>query len=137
MFILLDKWEEQRLSENLGHHEVRCKCKDPECNHTFLHTTVIEAFECLRRKSGNQPLLITSAYRCQSHNAHVGGVPKSLHKRGLAVDVMVPPHINQEEFYKMASESGFTFCLLYPEENFVHCQISLKKKFEHYLSSEA
>ena len=136
MFHQLDKWDERRLSGNLGHHEIRCKCKYPECNHTMIHSTLIEAFETLRQKAGNSPLTITSAYRCQMHNMDVGGVPKSMHKRGLALDIRVPPHIDDEEFYKMCSESGFTFCLQYPEEGFVHCQITLKKKFEHYLSHE-
>lgn len=136
MFHQLDKWDERQLSEHLSHHEVRCRCKYPQCNHTLIHSTIIEAFETLRQKSGNHSLSITSGYRCQMHNDDVGGTPKSMHKRGLALDIVIPPHIDQEEFYKMASESGFTFCLLYADQNFVHCQITLKKKFEHYLSSE-
>lgn len=33
------------------------------------------------------PFVINSAYRCEKHNAKVGGVPWSAHTRGLAVDI--------------------------------------------------
>ena len=137
MLYQLDRWDNQKLSPNLWHHEFRCKCNNHDCDFTLVHSSVLEAFEELRRKTGGQPLVVTSGYRCQVHNKDVGGVPKSRHKRGFAIDIACPPHIDQEEFYRMSSESGFTYCLLYPEENFVHCQISPKKKFDSYLISEA
>ena len=33
------------------------------------------------------PWVINSAYRCEKHNAEVGGVPGSAHTKGLAVDI--------------------------------------------------
>jgi uncharacterized protein YcbK (DUF882 family) len=33
------------------------------------------------------PFVISSGYRCASHNAAVGGVPTSAHVKGLAVDI--------------------------------------------------
>lgn len=132
MYYVLDKWDEKRLSPNLGHHELHCKCSYNDCTFTQIHSTIIESFENLRMASGGKPLLTTSAYRCQRHNLDVGGVPNSFHKRGLALDIAVPDHVELEEFVKMASGSGFTYILAYPDEGFIHCQISPKKLFDHF-----
>lgn len=35
------------------------------------------------------PFTFESAYRCESHNASVGGKPASLHLQGRAVDIIV------------------------------------------------
>jgi uncharacterized protein YcbK (DUF882 family) len=39
------------------------------------------------RHMAGVPFVITSAYRCEKHNAAVGGVPGSAHTKGLAVDI--------------------------------------------------
>jgi len=35
------------------------------------------------------PWVITSGYRCEKHNAEVGGKPDSAHTKGLAVDIAI------------------------------------------------
>ena len=37
------------------------------------------------------PITITSGYRCQEHNASVGGAPLSQHLTGRAADIACPP----------------------------------------------
>ena len=37
------------------------------------------------------PITITSGYRCQSHNAAIGGAPLSQHLTGRAADIACPP----------------------------------------------
>lgn len=128
MFYQIDKRKGQKLSPNFAQHEADCKCEYRDCTFTTIHSSVLEALEKLRQLCDNKPLYITSFFRCQRHNTDVGGVPNSYHKRGLAVDVAVPSHLTEEDFYSKCSEAGFTFCLLYPEEDFVHCQINLQKK---------
>jgi uncharacterized protein YcbK (DUF882 family) len=39
------------------------------------------------RHMAGVPFVINSAYRCEKHNAKVGGVPGSAHTNGLAVDL--------------------------------------------------
>lgn len=41
-------------------------------------------------------ITITSAYRCPSYNAGAGGVTKSYHTRGMAIDFVVPGHSPRE-----------------------------------------
>ncbi len=36
-----------------------------------------------------EPVIVTSGYRCEEYNARIGGVPKSAHTKGMAVDVLV------------------------------------------------
>lgn len=122
MIYQLEKGAKHKLSPFLSQHEVDCKCKYSDCNFTLIHQSVIDGFEALRLSCGDVPLFITSGYRCQRHNADVGGVPNSHHMRGLATDIICPDHIDQYDFFELCSHAGFTYSLLYPDENFVHCQ---------------
>ena len=49
-----------------------------------------EDFLCILNKlraDFNYPMIVTSAYRCEGHNAAVGGSPNSQHLLGNAVDI--------------------------------------------------
>ena len=46
--------------------------------------------EAVREVLGNNPIIITSAYRNRRVNAAVGGVPNSAHAEGLACDFTCP-----------------------------------------------
>ena len=56
-------------------------------------------FEEVRRECGNIPIRINSAYRCRSCNRKVGGVPKSQHIEGRALDMATPHSFTSPEFH--------------------------------------
>lgn len=97
--------------------EFQCPC----CLCTRVHTRLVDKLEDLR-EIWKKPLFITSGYRCEKHNQEVGGVPHSLHRKGLAVDVVVfwP---EQKVFQECARVVGFDSVITYDKRNFVHLGI--------------
>ena len=122
MYKVLEKGQSRKFG-NFGQHEIDCNCKYPDCTRTIVHSLILRSLEKLR-KTVKAPLIVTSFYRCQRHNADEGGVDDSLHKIGLAVDVARPAGVPMDEFLKACRSSGFTFCLGYQDRGFVHCQIN-------------
>ena len=55
-----------------------------------MSPNMLQMAEELRAENGNNPMIVSSAYRCAKHNAEVGGVANSRHLYGQAMDV----HIN-------------------------------------------
>ncbi|MDL2298901.1 D-Ala-D-Ala carboxypeptidase family metallohydrolase [Synergistaceae bacterium OttesenSCG-928-D05] len=105
-----------RLTENFKLREFECPC----CKTVKLHPLLLERLQQLRN-IWQKPLVITSGYRCEKHNTEVGGVPRSKHLQGRAVDVKVPAS-RQEEFKQLAESSGFSKIILYGERGFVHVE---------------
>lgn len=64
--------------------EFTCPC----CGEGFDHMSqeLLTHLDAARHMAGI-PFVINSAYRCEKHNAKVGGVPGSAHTKGLAVDI--------------------------------------------------
>jgi zinc D-Ala-D-Ala carboxypeptidase len=52
------------------------------------------------------PLLITSGYRTEAHNAKVGGVPGSAHTKGLAADIRALTDTQKRAIAKAAIAQG-------------------------------
>lgn len=77
--------------KNFKLSEIKCKCKGKYCNGYPAGFS----YELLRqlqdiRNHFNKPLIITSALRCEQHNANTPGASKnSKHKFGKAVDFYV------------------------------------------------
>lgn len=71
-------------SEHFSDSELACK----HCGVNGVHPELLDALEMLRGKIG-KPIIVNSAYRCEAHNAAVGGVPDSEHVRGIAADIAV------------------------------------------------
>ena len=74
-----------------------------DCKHCFqggdaMHPNLIKLLEKLRADCGGFPLYINSGYRCNIHNANVGGVPNSQHVLKTAADVSPPQNMSVEEF---------------------------------------
>lgn len=65
--------------------EFKCKCGKCE---TKLDKELLSVLELVRLRFG-QPVIITSGYRCPTHNANVGGASKSKHMEGIAADIKV------------------------------------------------
>jgi hypothetical protein len=60
----------------------------PCCGQVMFDSELLEKLDYLRNLIG-EPIKITSAYRCESHNDRVGGKSNSSHLKGLAVDVKI------------------------------------------------
>lgn len=73
-------------------------------NENFLHR-----LDMLRELYG-KPLVITSGYRCKTHNNTVGGAEKSLHTEGCAVDIAIKGDSGtfRYDIIKLALQLGFT-----------------------------
>jgi len=75
-----------QLTTNFHSSEVQCKCG--VCGVQTINMDLLNLLQKLRVKVGS-PIIITSAYRCTTHNSRVGGVFNSLHIKGNAVDIYV------------------------------------------------
>lgn len=59
------------------------------CHHNRADPTLITALNQLQTAVGH-PLVITSGYRCPTHNRSIGGACHSWHLVGLAADIRSP-----------------------------------------------
>jgi len=106
-----------KLTDNFNLMEFQCPC----CHTVMLSPGLALKLQSLRLKWGG-PLIINSGYRCERHNREVGGVERSLHKRGMAADVRVAEK-DQPCFCALALEAGFARALPYGKRGFVHLEI--------------
>lgn len=76
------------LSPHFKKREFTCKCcgKLPS---EGIDPLLIARLECLRTYF-KRPIIITSGYRCEKHNARIGGARGSLHREGKAADIKIP-----------------------------------------------
>jgi len=61
------------------------------CHHCGVNEctqSLVDALEAFRAIVG-KPVVVSSAYRCQQHNAEAGGADRSEHVEGLAADIRV------------------------------------------------
>ena len=70
-------------TKNFKVSEFTCKCG---CNQNKIDQRVIDMAQTIRDAIG-VPVRINSGYRCEKHNAKVGGVKGSYHSQGLAADL--------------------------------------------------
>lgn len=76
-----------RLSQNFTSTEFDCHGKGC-CSETIIDKKLIEYLQQIRNHFGAS-ITINSGYRCEKHNASVGGASKSKHKSGQAADIVV------------------------------------------------
>lgn len=79
----LSKAFKGQLTKNFSADEFKCSCSD--CSSFVIDHDHVNKLQALRDSVG--AIHITSAYRCPSHNAAVGGVPNSRHLKGDATDI--------------------------------------------------
>jgi len=90
------------ITKNFTKAELACRCG---CG--FLPKPEASAkLQELRDRCGF-PLKITSAARCESHNAKVGGAAKSKHVEGIAFDIARPNSYQMGFLLAAAVELGF------------------------------
>lgn len=92
---------------------------------------VITQLERVRSILGDNPLLISSGYRCKALNAAVGGVSTSAHVQGLAVDFTCRDYGNTTQVVDAIYKSGIEYdqlILEYPNKSttWVHLGFAAK-----------
>lgn len=73
------------LSEHFSLEELRCK----HCGECHIEPELLTLAEKVRHIIGDLPMITHCGYRCEAHNAAVGGVVKSQHTLGRALDFHV------------------------------------------------
>ena len=76
-----------KLSANFTSDEFDCNGKGC-CSETLVDAKLVEYLQKIRDHFG-VAVTINSGYRCEKHNAAVGGASKSKHKYGQAADIVV------------------------------------------------
>lgn len=93
--------------------EFNCSC----CSKNEMNETFLERLDKAREYAVTS-FVVSSGYRCQSHNEAVGGSPNSSHMKGLAVDIVVR---NSGQRYKiLMGLIGAGFNRIGLGENFIH-----------------
>lgn len=78
-----------RINEFFTRQEFACKCgKCHLSNYPSVDAGLLRLLTIVRRHF-NQPVIITSGWRCADHNNAVGGAPSSKHLYGIAADIKV------------------------------------------------
>ncbi len=89
-------------SEHLSWAELECRDGTPYPHSFTLDQTrlpnLIEGFEALRQQL-DQPLTILSAYRTPQYNKLIGGVSRSQHTEGRALDIKTPKGMTNRQLF--------------------------------------
>lgn len=75
-----------KITEHFKVSEFDCSCS--ACSTTKVSTKLCEMLEDLRSELNCSKIIINSGYRCEDHNAEVGGSETSKHMSGEAADVV-------------------------------------------------
>lgn len=75
--------ENTKISEHFNSDEFKCTCG---CGVSLVDTSLVNILEKLRTKLSCSKIIISSGYRCPTHNKAVGGGPGSRHVKGMAAD---------------------------------------------------
>ena len=103
-----------RVSPHFKLREFQCRC----CAAVKLSPELLSMLEFMRGEWGG-PLVLTSGYRCPSHNRAVGGVERSLHTRGEAADISAIAR-DQPRLREIARLAGFAEIICGGVKNYIH-----------------
>ncbi len=82
--------------------EFKCPC----CGENKISGALTHKLDDARFAAG-KPFIISSGYRCEKHNAEVGGSPTSSHLLGLAADIVVQDDRIRLYILKGLIDTGF------------------------------
>lgn len=115
-------------SPHLSFEELRChdaaRTPYPEA---FIRdgrlAVLARAFEALRHKAGDRPLVVLSAYRTKAHNASIPGAARnSQHVHGRALDLRPPTGMTPAQLGALARQiSDIRGLAVYP--TFLHIDV--------------
>ena len=117
--MIIPKGTIKHLSNNLGTHEIDCKCEYQSCHYTLIHKNTIGSFQATRDEYGYK-VFITSGYRCVFHNVDSKGSLTSSHLKGLALDLRPEYPRDLLELYTIA-QKHFDVVILNTDKGFIHC----------------
>ena len=105
------------LSEHFSREEFACHhCGElPEQG---ISQALLDGLEKLRTAIGNEPIYISSGYRCAKWNRANNGVPNSDHMKGKAADIYVTGMSAYE--LGLQCQNIFDGVGIYEEDDFVH-----------------
>jgi len=76
------QWPTGNVSAHFSAREFQCR----HCGTLVLHPLLVLGLEWLRHLV-EQPIYVTSGYRCEEYNRQIGGAPDSQHVLGKAADI--------------------------------------------------
>jgi len=116
---------EENLSANFARSEFACKGVGCCGGAAPVDMRLVALLQKIR-DAVEQPISITSGFRCLMHNKEVGGVPNSYHTTGTAADIYCEGmHVSQLYFVVVAAirDMGYGWCKVYPSKGFIHVDI--------------
>ena len=131
------KGSNTKLSEHFTSSEFDCKGAGC-CKETIINPQLVEYLQAIRSHF-NQPITITSGYRCSTHNTRVGGATGSRHSKGDAADIVVK-NVSSREVAKYAESIGIKGIGLYETADdgyFTHIDTRTTKSFWYGQSEQA
>ena len=123
------KGSTEQLSLNFKSREFDCHGSGC-CSTTKLDPRLVEYLQMIRDHF-KQPINVTSAYRCETHNRNIGGASRSYHMQGKAADIVVQG-VSSREVAKYAESIGILGIGLYETSSdgfFTHIDTRATKAF--------
>lgn len=99
--------------------EFRCNCCG-ELPPDGMNPVLLEKLDMLRAAI-NAPIIVTSGYRCETHNRNVGGVKSSTHVKGSGADIV--SQYNVDYMAEIAKRIGFDGIGIYRKKKFIHVDV--------------
>lgn len=88
---------------HFSREEMRCRCG---CGRADVDPAFMDRLELLRVEYG-KPMIVTSGFRCEDHNAAVAGKARSGHLTGMAVDIHLASQRDADRIIELAYKHGF------------------------------
>tara|TARA_R110002051_G_scaffold109704_1_gene182416 strand:- start:303 stop:656 length:354 start_codon:yes stop_codon:yes gene_type:complete len=89
-----------------------------------MHQEILHMLDAVRKKFG-KPIKINSGYRTVARNKKIGGVSRSSHLKGLAVDISCNNSVDRFKLLNLLLEAGFNRIGI--AKTFIHVDIDKTK----------
>lgn len=127
-FYVWTKGEKFKLTDHFSTAEFACQCSYADCKEQRISKSLIKKVEAIRVEVG-QPLVVTSAYRCQKHQAYIRSSGQSTvvaqklsqHELGKAVDIRPKDALGIRTTFLAICEKQFQAIGL--SDRFLHCDL--------------
>lgn len=119
MIYYIPKDDNRVLVQHLNAKELHCKCQYADCTRTLVGESTVNSYH-LVREHFTYPIAVNSAYRCQRHNADVGGKAGSFHMLGMALD-LTPAEFSEKELDRLEFIARMYYGVVIRYPNFIHC----------------